>query len=263
MVFDPFVGWGESNTKLTIIHILTKYSSLSAKRIYNRLKKEFGVSVSYQATHKALKKMQESRIIDYISGEYKINPEWVKRMKVFAEQLEKSPNTITEIFSSLDSGKTVSFTVRNEMEMGYFVLDFMANFSKTGGKGPLILNLFLVWTILPLNDEQFLQLKGLIKKHGVYVVSQEGLVYDKIMKKQWENAGGRVAIGIKDCVSNCDVIVIGDYIINIYWDPEHLEKEFEDSRRIEKEGDINYNRMYELMSAPTKIDFIITKNKEV
>ena len=263
MVFDPFVCWGDSNTKLTIIHVLNNYGSLTAKKIYNHLKKEYGISATYQAVHKALKKMHECKIVDFVNNEYKINLEWIKKMRIFADELEKNPKTISEMFSVLDSGKAVNFTARNEAEMGYFVLDFATHFSNLGGRGPVFMNLFYVWTILPLNDEQFQHLKKLIKKHKIYVVSQEGMVYDKIQKRHWEDAGGTVRIGVRECVSNCEVIALGDYVINIYWDPQKLEKDMKDNETHKDESSINYNSIYEMITEPTKIDFIIIKNKEV
>ncbi|MFC1732037.1 hypothetical protein ACFL6I_17100 [candidate division KSB1 bacterium] len=263
MVFDPFTVWGESNTKLTIIHILSRYNSLPAKKIFNKLKKEFGVSITYQATHKALKKLFDGKVLNMVDNEYQINPEWVQNMKVFAGELEKSPDTISEIFKSLDSGKTVNFTARTEAEMGYFMLDLMGHFVASGGHGPLTLNLFFVWTIFPLKDEQFKALQQVIKNNSVYVISREGMLWDKAMKKHWEDVGAKVAIGKKDCVSNCDVLIFGDYIINIYWEPEHLKMVLDDNAKMKSESDFNYNEVYEIITKPTKIDFVIVKNKEV
>jgi len=263
MVFDPFVCWGDSNTKLTIIHALNNYGSLSAKKVHNHLKKEFGISATYQAVHKALKKMHECKIVDFVNNEYRINEVWVRRMRVFADELEKNPKTISEMFSVLEGGKAVNFTARNESEMGYFVLDFATHYSMSGGKGPVFMNLFYVWTILPLNDEQFQNLKKLIKKHKIYVVSREGMVYDKIMKRHWEDAGGKVSIGVRECVSNCEVVVLGDYIMSIYWDTKKLERDILNNESYKDESSINYNQIYEMITESTKIDFVIIKNKEV
>ncbi|MBU0536433.1 MAG: hypothetical protein KKE20_05680 [Nanoarchaeota archaeon] len=262
MVISPFVGGGDSNTKLAIIHILNRYKSLNAKKIFNLLKKDFAISITYQACHKALKKMYDDKVLDYIDKEYLINDSWVSKMKNFVSDLEKTPSKMIEVFTKLDQNKIVSFDVRNEAEMGYFVLDFMEHYSETGGNGPLIMNMHFVWTILPLSDEQFVILKSLIKRHGVYIMAREGKEYDKIMKRHWEDAGGKVDIGIKDAVSNCDVICIGDYIINIYWDPDHLEEAVNSTKQIKKESDLNYNELYELICKPVKIDFVIMKNKE-
>lgn len=263
MVFDPFVAWGESDTKLTIIHILNTYGTLPAKKIFNHLKKDFGVSVTYQATHKALKKMHESKILDFVNSEYKINPEWVKRMRAFCEELEKNPKAMSEVFSLLEKGQTVNFTARTEMEEWEFVVDFTEYYLKSGGSKPVIMNTPYVWSLLPSSDSAFKIVKNAAKKVGLYIVSEEGLDYDQIMSRHWTEIGAKVVIGIEGCISNCDVLVFGDYVINMYRDSESLKRGIEDNKTIHDESEINYNNLYEIVTCPVQINFVIIKNKDV
>ena len=56
---DSAIILGDSKTRLAIIEVLDKHKSLSAKNIHTKLKKEAGITITYQATHKCLKKMSE------------------------------------------------------------------------------------------------------------------------------------------------------------------------------------------------------------
>ena len=260
MGFDPF-AIGDNNTKMTILSILDRLGPISAKKMHSELRKE-GISISYQAAHKALNKMLDKGIIIYEDRNFSVNPKWVSNMRIFINQLEKEPNSLKEIFSRLDSGKTVSFTASSDIEMGYFVLDFTYYFSRRYSSA-VSLNLLFMWTILPLNDKQYKMFKDILKRCSMYVTSKEDSTYDGIMKRHWEKAGAKVAIGVPDCASNCDVIVIGDYIINIFWNPEHLKRNIEFNRTIIDEKSLDYDGFYKMLSAPTRMEFIIVKNKAV
>ncbi|MBD3313636.1 hypothetical protein GF345_04295 [Candidatus Woesearchaeota archaeon] len=253
---------GDSNTKIAVIRVLNRHSPISAKRIHSLINKEYGVKISYQAAHKAIRNMEETGILENDEKGYSINPEWVQNIGDLVEKLESSPDAIKGIFSKLDSGKVVNFTAPSEAQMGYFVVDMINGILEKGGKGPFTFNLFFVWTIFPLNDKQFKILERIMKQ-DVYVVSQEGLFWDKAMAKHWQDAGARVIIGKEDCVSTSDVITFGDYIINIYWPEEHLQEVFEDNRRMKSREDFNYKQVQEIINRPVNIEFTIIKNKEV
>jgi len=262
MVFDMGL---RKDTKTSIIHILDKYGSLPAKKIFNRLKKELGLSITYQATHKALKKMCENEVLKCEDNHFMINPHWISKMKSFINQLEKQHHDIKAVFAKLDAGKTVNFTVRNDMEMGYFVLDFAHYYNSRHSKeeGPFVLNFHFMWTILPLSDAQFVMFKEIVDRRGVYATSHEISEYERIMKRHWERAGAHVAIDVPDCVSNSEVVVLGDYIINIFWDPDHLKMNIDFTKTVKDEPSFDYNRFYKILGAHTKTEFVIVKNKDV
>ena len=101
MGFDPF-AIGDNNTKMTILSILDRLGPISAKKMHSELRKE-GISISYQAAHKALNKMLDKGIIIYEDRNFSVNPKWVSNMRMFISQLEKEPGSVKEVFSRLDS----------------------------------------------------------------------------------------------------------------------------------------------------------------
>jgi len=262
MTFNPFAV-DENSTKILIVNVLYISGPLNAKKVHAKLK-EHGAGISYQAAHKALKKMVENEVLTSEEGNFSINPDWISNMKSFISSFDMKPNSIKDIFSKLDSGKTVSFTVNNDMEMGYFVLDFAHHFNdvKSPKDGPMILNFHFMWTILPLSARQFMMLKEIINKRGVYATSHENSIYEEIMKRHWENAGAKVAINVPDCASTSEVIILGEYIINIFWNPDHLKMNLEFTRAVKDEKSLDYNEFYKVLGALTKTEFVIIKSKE-
>jgi len=88
-------------------------------------------------------------------------------------------------------------------------------------------------------------------------------VYDNIMKRHWELRGAKVEVGVPDCVSNSEVVVIGDYVINIFWDPKHLKSNIDFTKTVKDEKSFDYNEFYKELCAPTNTEFVIIKNKQV
>lgn len=80
---------GGSKLKDKIITILTTNHPLTAKKIYNNLKKNHKLSITYQATHKALKELLKSEIIIVQEREYEINLMWIRKIQKFSEFVNK------------------------------------------------------------------------------------------------------------------------------------------------------------------------------
>ncbi|MFP4424411.1 MAG: hypothetical protein ACLFP2_04225 [Candidatus Woesearchaeota archaeon] len=66
-----------------IIFALSKRKNLGAKKLFRYLQEEFSIHYSYQAVHKALKKMEREGIVKCYEREYYINPEWREYLNSF------------------------------------------------------------------------------------------------------------------------------------------------------------------------------------
>ncbi len=73
--------------KENVILVLSRKWPLTAKRIYNEIKKE--TSVSYQAVHKALKELAGENIIKEQGRQYQLNEAWIEQKRTFFENLFK------------------------------------------------------------------------------------------------------------------------------------------------------------------------------
>ena len=61
---SPLSILGSNSTKESIIELISEKWPLSAKKIHNILRKDYHLSLTYQATHKALKELNQKKTND-------------------------------------------------------------------------------------------------------------------------------------------------------------------------------------------------------
>jgi hypothetical protein len=70
-----------------IVVLLIEEWPLSPKGLYNRVIRRHSKVVSFQAVHKAVKKLEAEEIIIKKDKYYKLNPEWLKQITTFGNQV--------------------------------------------------------------------------------------------------------------------------------------------------------------------------------
>lgn len=69
------------NVREAIISILGREYPLSIRKIYNKVKKEYNLDVTYQAVFKIIKELVGDRVLEKSEKEYKLNIEWIKELE--------------------------------------------------------------------------------------------------------------------------------------------------------------------------------------
>ncbi len=80
---------GSENCKDLIIKSLSGNPALSAKKIHDKVKKDFQAKVSYQAVHKSLGLLVNANILKRYHHEYYLNQEWIEQIYSFVEDLKE------------------------------------------------------------------------------------------------------------------------------------------------------------------------------
>jgi predicted transcriptional regulator len=86
---------------------------LSLKEIYFCIVREHGLNISYQAVHKALKQLVESRVLEKREKRYCLSIEWIREIRRFGERMKKeykcnektAANTIKEFEKEIQAAK--------------------------------------------------------------------------------------------------------------------------------------------------------------
>ncbi len=78
-----------NGTKDLIVKVLAGKGSLSAKKLHHNLTEDFHAKVSYQAVHKMLRAMADSKVLKKFENEYYLNPEWIQYICSFAESVQR------------------------------------------------------------------------------------------------------------------------------------------------------------------------------
>ncbi len=87
MIHSEILGGGKLKDK--VITLLSLQHPLSAKQVFNRLKQNFDLSVTYQAVHKALKEMVVSQVLVQKEKEYEISLSWLNKINDFSEHTKR------------------------------------------------------------------------------------------------------------------------------------------------------------------------------
>lgn len=79
----------DGKLKDRIITLLSITHPLSAKQIFNKLKKNYEISVTYRAVYKAIQEMMLAAILTKKEKEYQINFDWLQKMEQFTEKVKE------------------------------------------------------------------------------------------------------------------------------------------------------------------------------
>lgn len=97
---------GGGKLKDRIVSILSLHHPLTAKLLFNRLKNDFQISITYQGVHKALTEMVREGILLKDARTYEISTDWLNRLSDFRDKVVENYNKDMDNFSKI---KVISF----------------------------------------------------------------------------------------------------------------------------------------------------------
>lgn len=80
----------DKSTKDLVIDILSKEWPLTSKKIYNKIRKEYGKSITYQAVFKVIDKLSKEGILNKENQEYALNLAWLHELNERMTKIEKN-----------------------------------------------------------------------------------------------------------------------------------------------------------------------------
>ena len=79
----------DKSTKKIIIDILSSEWPLSLSKIYYKIKKKYGLGITYQAVHKAINELTGERILKKEKKEYQLSIDWINKIENFGKKLNR------------------------------------------------------------------------------------------------------------------------------------------------------------------------------
>ena len=257
----PLPSLGGQSVKEHIISVLSSDYPLSLKRIHPILKTRFALGVTNQAVHKALNQMVEEGILEKKNRDYLISKSWIKELKSFTKRLELNYIKKRKL-PDKDFPTVVSF--KHLREMYEFFLNALINRTFCKDKKRIVCFLGLsMWNPMVATKEQVPKVFKLTKLNTVYVVAKSHTFFDNILKRFWHTIGMKVAIG-KDCVTNHDCVVIGDYVFEVYYG-ENLREHMDDlHKKTRSLLDLDIKELWDkYFYMDSNIKVLINKDKEI
>lgn len=106
-----------SGTSEQIIEILSNEWPLTTKQIYHKLKRNYGVDVTYQAIHKKINEMLKEKVITKNEKEFMLSYAWIKKMSDYGKKLEKL------LDKNISKDSSVMLVFNSIVENGKFVVN--------------------------------------------------------------------------------------------------------------------------------------------
>ncbi len=223
----PELGVGKKgSTKDAIIGLLSVEWPLSAKEISERVQKEVGTTVSYQAIHKRLSELEESFIVEKRDRNYALNTEWIRKGKNFFTQMETTyAKTIGKYEIDMNFDGTTTFKFSNYTDLCVTTAKLLASTILTPGRNEaFICTLEYGWWSFKFRFEHLsLILTMMLNNPQSKNIIRTDTPFGRWIRKQYMRAGGVSApVGTKVSIDN-DIFVQGEYIIEIEFSKETKE----------------------------------------
>jgi len=128
--FIPEIG-KKNSSKDIIINILINNYPLSLKKIYNKAKRDYSFSSTYQSVFKAVNELLDKKVLIKKGNEYEINVSWIKNLQSFTDIVEtnyyakkttefnpniKKDTLILNFESVFDAEKYLYYFVKTELK---------------------------------------------------------------------------------------------------------------------------------------------------
>jgi hypothetical protein len=246
-----------SKTTEYIIEILSNEWPLTAKQIYNRLKRNYGLSVSYQAIHKHLKQMEKEKILIKNERNLSLNPNWVESKKTFFERLRKSLGK-----ENYEEGRSVFFCCETFIDVAKFVLTEFINLPNPENK-PFVSLVYHAWPSIALSDELFKEFIKFHLKTKHYILVAQNTLVDRMVGKTFEQHNGSIKYGVTLPFSP-DTLVSGDFIAYIYFNIKGKKIYDQFCRTTKSLKKLNIGQLYNtLFEMPYKHKILLVHNREI
>src|SRR3989344_4852712 len=86
----PSINPEPNTTRDALISALSKRWPLTAKELCAEVKRNYGVTVTYQAVHKLLQQLVSDGILILQDGTYRIDLNWIRNLRKFTEDIEQA-----------------------------------------------------------------------------------------------------------------------------------------------------------------------------
>lgn len=256
--------------KDAVLDILSFKWPLSSTKICNQIRREYSLGISHQAVHKSLVELVGAGVLCKNEKDYEINLEWVKKIKKFADGIEKNYKNYTgiPIFEGVSKlkaeGDVTTMTFNSLMELDKIWLKIKKDFYENCDEGEVTFweGGHCFW-LLAYPHEEYSALDILNKKKVKdYVLIHNSKPLDHIAKKFYDQNG--IGAKIIEEPATLDMTVFGDKIMQVKLPKDLLDEiewHYDNHKTI---GDIDFPRFMEkVLNRKTKIDLIIIQNKMI
>jgi len=244
-----------------VVSLLSAHEDLSAKAIFLALRRESGVSVSYQAVHKLLRKLVADGVLVEGGKRYSLNSGWLSNLNSFVSQVEARRSGKPALdFGKIQNASSVTLSFDSYLDALYALLDNMAREIQVDSTPDVtVAHWSHCWPVTCVSPKEFKQLQVMMSQGKHYALVNDKTALDLLLADFWKDLGKKMVLGVP-CASQCDLLVTRDRVVQIFLPTPirtGLDKVFEQSNK----GNVDLANFYSLVyGLKGNVSLIVTRN---
>jgi len=246
----------KGSSRNSVLSVLSKQWPLSAKELHREVNKISASEVSYQAVHQLVNLLEEDGVLEKQGSKFLISKNYIEELKRTGSELEQAYSV-----EKKPELKTEQKTFNSVIDLGRFILFEFYNYPKAK-EVPTVCHWHAMYSLIGLSKQEIAQMKKQTKDKKFWVLCQGKSFVDSFLANAFEQFGVKVKLGVP-CAFTCDLIVVGDFIMEIYYEPEHKKiwkKMWENTKNIH---DFDLNKELDSMFGKHPIRVVIFEDASV
>jgi hypothetical protein len=270
-IVTPRLGKIKKSTKDLVISTLVHEYPLSLAKLTNSIKKLYGAGVTFQGVRKAANQLVEEGVLVKEGKNYRLNKEWIRRMRDFVEKLESRYFTESGRARDVESiGEDIKvYTFDNLIDLDEFwnrvIAKWFEEDKENKGKKYYTQQSGHTWYVLA-NLEEETDILEKIKKHKInfYTLVPGRTVLDQWCKKYYEEHGFYYTVNKKEKKNTSQYFAVyGDNIIQSDY-PEELAKNIDALYEKAKDFEsFEVTKLIKLLRKKSDVKITVMKNPVV
>lgn len=263
----PQPGENAKSAKDMIFTILSDNSPLSLIALYNIIKKQYNISITYQAVRKAVELLHKERVLTKHGKQYEINLDWAMDLKIFFDKIVtkcKTGKSVHNFKIDLSKGEYTVYTLKTLLDTDNFWAEimyyWMDNLKKGENNEVFVFAHYAWWSVINLGRE--IHMYNTLSKRKI---PTKFLFVRKNSLNKWaadlypKNIKVRLTSD-KKSDETTDFMCLGDTIIQIKYPKDLLDKIRNYFNTYASIKEIGVDVLTQLAHEPHDIKFILFKN---
>lgn len=267
----PEIGESAENVKDRIITILSDEYPLTIMQLFNKIKKNYNLSITYQAVRKAVDSLIRKKILIKDNKLYKIDKEWILETKSFFDSLllryEQGKRSIKIIPDFLKENYAV-YTFDNLLALDVFwgdvMLNWINNLKDKEPKEYIACGHYAWWMLINLGRETKIFNDFKENKINSFFL----LLKDNNLNQWAVNIYRELDLNSQIFVDESEdemmgLNIMGDNIIQVYYDKKILNKLQNFFANYKNINDANIESITKLANEKCNLKFVFYRDKNL
>ena len=267
----PQPGEETHSAKDLVFSILTIEQPLSIIELSNRIKKNYNMSITYQAVRKAIDTLHRQGVLLKEGKKYYIDKDWIFKLKSFFDELLTKYDSGKEIHtftSGLAKENYAVYTLSTLFELDNFwgdILKYLVDHLKPNEKRIAVNYGHYTWW-MPINLGREIKLYKYHKQRNVdtYFIFFRDIPLNRWSAKIHKDIGHKVKI-IEDrkIDETVAVNILGDTVVQVKYSKAIVNKIRKFFEKYKTTQEMNMKEITEIAHTPCEIKFIMFKNPTI